>query len=119
MIVKWAKKWYHIINSICRNVRKRGMTVKRLDDIMNMLQKNELIGKELLKKKEEEEKDDKLIWIFAIIGVIAVAAAIAYAVYRYLTPDYLDDFDDTFEDDYEDDFFDDEDDEPVSEKSEE
>ena len=57
MIVKRLKKWYHIINSICRNVRKRGMTVKKLDDIMNMLQNNELIGRELLKKKEEEEKD--------------------------------------------------------------
>lgn len=118
MIVKRLKKWYHIINSVCRNVRKRGMTVKKLDDIISMLQENELIGRELLKKKEEE-KEDKVLWIFAIIGVIALAAAIAYAIYRYLTPDYLDDFDDVFEDDYEDDYFDDEDDELVEKKSEE
>lgn len=29
-------------------------------------------------------------------------AAVAYAVYRYLTPDYLEDFDDDFDDDFED-----------------
>ena len=39
-------------------------------------------------------------------------AGIAYAVYRYFTPDYLEDFEDDFdEDDFDDDFFDDEDDE--------
>ncbi len=43
-------------------------------------------------------------------------AAIAYAVYRYMTPDYLDDFDDEFDDDFEDDFFDDEEDEAETEQ---
>ena len=38
------------------------------------------------------------------INVIAIAA-LAYGVYRYLSPDYLDDFEDDFEDDdFEDDF---------------
>ena len=35
--------------------------------------------------------------------------AIAYAVYRYLKPDYLEDFEDDFDDDFDDDFFEDED----------
>ena len=34
-------------------------------------------------------------------------AAVAYAVYRYLTPDYLEDFEDDFDDDFDDDFFED------------
>ena len=36
-------------------------------------------------------------------------AGIAYAVYRYFTPDYLEDFDEDFEDDFEDDYFEEED----------
>ena len=46
--------------------------------------------------------------ILVIIGFIAVVAAIAYAVYRYLTPDYLEDFDDDFDEDFDDDFFEEE-----------
>ena len=38
-----------------------------------------------------------------MIGVIAAVAAISYAVYRHLNPDYLDDFEDEFEEDDEDD----------------
>ena len=48
---------------------------------------------------EEQKSKNKLLKVFAIIGVIA---AVAGAVYRYLTPDYLEDFEDDFEDDYED-----------------
>ena len=49
--------------------------------------------------------------IFAM--VLAAIAGIAYAVYRYFTPDYLEDFEDEFEDEFdvveaEDDFFEDE-----------
>ena len=40
----------------------------------------------------------------AVIGAIAAVAGIAYAVYNYFTPDYLEDFDD---DDYSDSFDDD------------
>ena len=57
---------------------------------------------ELLHKKELEEKNKNTIVIaLAIIGAIAAVAGIAFAVYKYLTPDYLEDFD---PDDYSDDF---------------
>ena len=49
----------------------------------------------------------------------AAVAAIAYAVYRFFTPDYLDDFEDDFEDEFDDDFFEDEEIEPVPAKAEE
>ena len=51
------------------------------------------------------------------IGIVAAVAAVAYAVYRYLTPDYLEDFDDDFDDDFEDEDLDKE--EPEKEASEE
>jgi len=59
-------------------------------------------------ESEEEKKAKKVISTSrAIIGAIAAVAAIAYFVYRYLTPDYLEDFDDDLDDDFDDDFFDD------------
>lgn len=62
---------------------------------------------ELLNKKEEDETCKKVLWALAIVGAIAAVAAIAYAVYCFFTPDYLEDFEDDFEDDFDDDFFND------------
>jgi len=38
---------------------------------------------------------------------VAAVAGIAYTVYRFFTPDYLEDFEDDFDDDFDDDFFED------------
>ncbi|MBR6478346.1 MAG: hypothetical protein IKS85_07845 [Lachnospiraceae bacterium] len=60
-----------------------------------------LLGKkEAIKEEEEEKKFNALLWILAIIGVIVAVAGICYAVYRYFTPDYLDDFDDDFDEEF-------------------
>ena len=64
--------------------------------------------KELLNKKEEEKPCKAILWTLAIIGAVAAVAGIAYAVYRFFTPDYLEDFDEDFDDDF-DDYFSDED----------
>lgn len=64
--------------------------------------------KDLLNKKEEEKQKNTIIWILAIIGLIAAVAAIAYGVYKFFTPDYLEDFEDEFDDDF-DDYFSEED----------
>ena len=80
--------------------------LNKLDEIMDTAGVNDLLGR----KHEEEKKSNTLLWVFAVIGAIAAVAAIAYAVYRYLTPDYLEDFEDDFDDDFDDDFFEDEDD---------
>ena len=66
---------------------------------------------ELLKQREcENEKPNIVIlWVLAIVGAVAAVAGIAYAVYRFVTPDYLEDFEDDFDDDFDDDFFNDED----------
>lgn len=81
----------------------------RVEDIANSIKLNEL-----LKKRELEEKQKNCIMmILAIIGTITAVAAIAYAVYRFFTPDCLEDYEDDYEDDddFDDDFFDDEEDE--------
>ena len=60
---------------------------------------------ELLKQRERESEKPKnvILWVLAIVGAVAAVAGIAYAVYRFVTPDYLDDdFDDYFEDEDED-----------------
>ena len=71
--------------------------MNRLEDVLALLQ-----------KREEEKNKNVVLWILAIIGAVTAVAGIAYAVYRYMTPDYLEDFEDDFEDDF-DDYFEDED----------
>ncbi|HIY29632.1 MAG TPA: hypothetical protein H9732_01810 [Candidatus Mediterraneibacter avicola] len=63
---------------------------------------------DLLKRNGEEKQKNTVIWVLAIIGAIAAVAGIAYAVYRFFTPDYLEDFEDDFDDDF-DDYFSEED----------
>ena len=65
--------------------------------------------------KEKNDKKNFWITVLAVIGGIVAVAAIAYGVYRFLTPDYFDDYDDDddfddddFDDDFEDDFEDEE-----------
>ena len=78
--------------------------INKLDEILENAGVNEILG------RKKENKCNKLLWVFAIIGAIAAVAAISYAVYRYLKPDYLEDF----EDDFDDDFFEDEEDEEAA-----
>ena len=66
---------------------------KKLED---MIAESKL--KEILHKNEAEKQKN------AIAGI----AAIAYAVFRFVTPDYLEDFEDDFDDDF-DDYFDEDD----------
>lgn len=76
----------------------------KLDKLSQLLAETKL--NELIHKKEDpiEEKKHTVVFILAIIGAVAAIAGIAYAVYKYMTPDYLEDFDDDFDDEFEDDF---------------
>ena len=62
----------------------------------------------LMQKKEEEKHKNAILWVLAVIGAVTAVAGIAYAVYRYLTPDYLEDFEDDFDDYFEDEDLEDE-----------
>ena len=59
----------------------------------------------ILSKRDDDKMKKTIIWVLAIVGVVAAIASIAYAVYRWATPDYLDDFEDDFEDEFEDECF--------------
>ena len=60
-----------------------------------------------LKKKEDDKQKNTVLWVLAIIGAVAAVAGIAFAVYRFFAPDYLEDFEEDFDDDF-DDYFEDE-----------
>ena len=64
-----------------------------------------------------EEKDLRTL-DFGNYRRCSAVAAIAYGVYRFFTPDYLEDFEDDFDDDFDDDFFEDEDEEMPVRKTE-
>ncbi|MCI9664965.1 MAG: DUF4366 domain-containing protein [Lachnospiraceae bacterium] len=87
-------------------------TWNRIEELMDFVRTHDVKElKDYWNKRDEEKRNNTLLWVFAIIGAVAAVAAIAYAVYRYFTPDYLEDFEDDFDDDFEDDFFEDEEDE--------
>ena len=86
--------------------------MNRMEEIVNSTKLNEFLHR----KEEEDKKKNCILWVLAIIGAVAAVAGIAYAVYRFFTPDYLDDFEADFDDDFDDDFFEDEDAEKKAEK---
>ena len=73
----------------------------KIEELVNAAKINELLHK----KELEEKNKNGIVIALAIIGAVAAVAAIAYAVFRYLERDYLEDFDaDDFNDNFEDDF---------------
>lgn len=75
---------------------KDGIAMNRVDELIAAL-----------KKTEEEKNKNTVLWVLAILGAVAAVAGIAYAVYRFMTPDYLEDFEEDFDEDF-DDYFEDE-----------
>ena len=59
----------------------------KLEELMNTAKINELLHK----KELEEKNKNGIIIALAIIGAVAAVATIAYAVFRHLERDYLDD----------------------------
>ena len=57
--------------------------INRMEEIMNSTRLNEFLHR----KEEEDKKKNNILWILAIIGLVAAVAAIAYGVYRFFTPD--------------------------------
>ena len=76
----------------------------KMEELVNASRLNSL----LTNKEEDEKKKNTIIWVLAIIGAIAAVAGIAFAVYKFFTPDYLEDFEEDFDDDFDYDFDDDE-----------
>ena len=80
--------------------------MNKLENLIDLVKANELLNK---KDEETKKKVNVVVCVLAVVGAIVAVAAIAYAVYRYLNPNYLDDFEDDFEDEFEDDEEDEED----------
>ena len=84
----------------------RNQKEERMVRTMNMNAKiEELLA--VLKKKEDEKQKNTVLWVLAIIGTVAAVTGIAFAVYRFFAPVYLEDFEEVFDDDF-DDYFEDE-----------
>ena len=52
----------------------------------------------MLKKRDQDKAKKTILCIIAIVGAVAAIAGIAYVVYRFLSPDYLDDFEEDLDD---------------------
>lgn len=63
--------------------------------------------KEFIKREDKAKSKNYLTIILAVIGAITAVATIAYLVYRYLNPEYLEDLDEEYSDEYFEDFDDD------------
>ena len=50
--------------------------MNKMEDLINMTKLNELLNK----KEAEEKKTSKVVWIFAIVGIVAAVAAAVYGV---------------------------------------
>ena len=72
---------------------------EHVDDIVTAVQAADILRR---KRNEMKEKSNTLWIILGIIGLIVVIGVIAFLVYRYMTPSYVDDFDDDFDDDLDD-----------------
>ena len=78
--------------------------MNKIEDIISATKLNEI-----LQKRDDDKIKKTILWTLAIVGAVVAIAGIAYAVYRYFTPDYLEEFDEDFVDDFEDDYFEEED----------
>ena len=84
----------------------------KMEELLNTARINELLHK----KELEEKNKNAIIIILAVIGAIAAVVGISYAVYKHMTPDYLDDFDsDDIYDNFDDDFIEFSDNKPEAE----
>ena len=78
--------------------------MSKLEELLATSKLKDILHKSGIEVKKEK-KCNPVVIVLAVVGVVLTMAAIAYAVYRYFTPDYLDDFEDDFEDDdFDDDF---------------
>ena len=83
------------------------ISMNRVEDIIEAIKLTELLKGN--KDEEKNESKDIVKIVLIVVGAIVLIGVIAFAIYRFVTPDYLEDFDDDFDEDFDDDFFEDED----------
>ena len=87
----------------------------KLDELIEAVKAGEF-GRKKEIIVEEKKSCNPVVCVLAVIGAIAAVIGISYAVYKHLTPDYLDDLDadDTY-DNFDDDFIEFSDEKPEAE----
>lgn len=60
----------------------------------------------ILKKRDDDKIKKTVLGVLAIFGAMAAIAGVAYAIYRFITPNYLKNFEEDFEDNFEDEYLD-------------
>lgn len=68
-----------------------------------------------MNNKEEKKSCGFFVKFLAVIGAVTLIAGVIYAIYRYFTPDYLEDIEDDFDDYFDEEF----EEEPLDEFKEE
>ena len=66
--------------------------MNRLDELHGLLSENVAKVGDLLRKEDQtEKKKSKAVWIFAALGIVVVAAAAIYGIYRFFADDFFED----------------------------
>ena len=94
-------------------INRKNEILEKADDMISLAKLNELLD-----KREEEKQKKSILWIFAVIGGVAVLVAACYAVYRFFTPD-ADEWEEYPDEEYNTDATDDSEDEEDEEEADE
>jgi hypothetical protein len=78
----------------------------KASDILAAVKLNEIVEDGGKKRTAEIVKI-----VLIVLAIVSVAALVVVAIYKYLTPEVIDDYEDELEDELDNDFFEDEDDE--------
>lgn len=80
--------------------------MEKLENLISIAKLNNLLNKHEEESKCECSKKKTACCVLAVVGVVVLVAVLAYGLYKYLKPDYLEEFeDDEFEDeDFDEDF---------------
>lgn len=107
--------WKYVFNNDKINIilfkERYGDNMNKMEELLSQTKLCDILNKKpVVVVKDEKKCKNKLVCVFAVIGIIAALAGIGYAIYKYFKPDYLEDFEDDFEDDdFDDDFFEEDD----------
>lgn len=75
---------------------------------------DELVGlarfDEVMKKRDDAKFKKTVCTVLIVVAAVLAVAGIAFALYKFFTPEYLEDFEEDFEDDFDDEYFEEEDD---------
>jgi len=92
----------------------KAIDIKGRRDLLGNVKASDLLAavklNEMVEKGDREKKKDTIKTVLLVVAVLALIVAVCYAIYRYMSPDYLDEYMDDMEDELDEDYFEDEED---------